>query len=95
MFIKVLLILLIALNGLLLARYILYENPLLFWRNFFIVRNVFGYIYGILLLILAIPSIIIYYIGYWVIVAFTWIDVLGTKESLRSMRFSPKMEDNK
>ena len=93
MFIKVLLILLIALNILFLARYVLYENPLLFWRNFFIVRNVFGYIYGIVLFALCIPSVIVYYIGYWVIVVIMWIDVFGTKKSLRAMRFSPKRNE--
>lgn len=84
---KVLLILLIIYNGGFLATYITSKAPIRFWIDFFSIRNVLGWIYGIVLFILAIPAAVLYYVFFWILVLVTWTDIFGTKKSYRATKF--------
>lgn len=85
--IKIVLTLLIVYNGGFLATYITSKAPIRFWIDFFSIRNVLGWIYGIVLFILAIPATVLFYVFYWIIVLITWLDIFGTKKSLRLKKF--------
>lgn len=90
---KVLLVLLIIYNGGFLATYIALKSPIRFWIDFFITRNVLGWIYGIVLFILAIPATVLFYVFYWIIILVTWMDIFGTKKPLRMAKFSPGIDE--
>lgn len=90
---KVLLVLLIIYNGGFLATYIVSKAPIRFWIDFFIKRNILGWIYGIVLFILAIPSTVLFYVFFWILVLITWLDIFGTKKSLRMAKFSPSINE--
>ena len=86
---KVLLILLIIYNAGFLAAYVGIKPPISFWRDFFSIRNVLGWFYGLVLAILSTPAVIVYYVFFWILVLITWLDIFGTKKSLRMAKFSP------
>ena len=90
---KVLLILLIIYNAGFLAAYVGIKPPISFWRDFFSVRNVLGWIYGLILAVLSTPAVIVYYVFFWILVLITWLDIFGTKKPLRMAKFSPGINE--
>jgi hypothetical protein len=90
---KVLLVLLIVYNGGFLATYITSKAPIRFWIDFFSVRNVLGWIYGIVLFLLSIPATILFYVFFWILVLVTWMDIFGTKKSYRMAKFAQRIDE--
>lgn len=90
---KVLLILLIIYNVGFLVAYAGIKSPISFWRDFFSVRNILGWIYGLVLVVLSTPAVIIYYVFFWILVLITWVDIFGTKKSFRMAKFSPGINE--
>jgi hypothetical protein len=91
--IKTVLILLIIYNTGFLIPYFSEKTPIRFWADFFRVRNVFGWIYGIVLFILSIPAVVIFYVFYWAMVLITWMDIFGTKKSYRATKFAQQIDE--
>lgn len=92
---KVLIVLWMCLTGGFLGYWLATNlKPARFWRNFFIIRNVFGYMCGAMLFILVLPATIIYYIGYVGMIAFLWIDLLGVKKQFRMMKYGRVDDDS-
>ena len=89
--IKIVLTLLIIYNTGFLIPYFSEKTPIRFWVDFFRVRNVFGWIYGVVLFILSIPAAVIFYVFYWAMVLITWMDILGTKKSYRLTKFAQRI----
>lgn len=91
--IKTVLTLLIIYNVGFLVAYAGTKPPVSFWRDFFSVRNILGWIYGLVLAILSTPAVIVYYVFYWIMVLVTWLDIFGTKKSFRMAKFSPSTNE--
>lgn len=91
--IKILLVLLAIYNIGFLVTYILLKAPIRFWIDFFSVRNVLGWIYGIVLFILSIPAAILFYVFFWILVLVTWMDIFGTKKSYRATKFPLRIDE--
>lgn len=91
--IKILLVLLAIYNIGFLVTYIILKSPIRFWIDFFSIRNVLGWIYGIVLFLLSIPATILFYVFFWILVIVTWMDIFGTKKSYRATKFTQRIDE--
>ena len=53
------------------------------WKHFFSIRNIFGKFYGILLLLLCLPSFVIFYAIMWVVVGVLVVGFFGIKKEYK------------
>lgn len=53
------------------------------WKQFFKIRNAFGKFYGILLLLLCLPSIVIFYAIMWAVVGVLVVGFFGIKKEYK------------
>lgn len=63
------------------------------WKQFFKIRNAFGKFYGILLLLLCLPSIVIFYAIMWVVVGVLVVGFFGIKKEYKVLPKSDSSEE--
>lgn len=59
------------------------NSPVEYWKRFMKIRNVFGKTYGIVLLLLCLPSIIIFYVLLWLLMGVLIVNFFGIKEEYK------------
>lgn len=69
-----------------------FQGPIRFWRDYFSIRNVFGIIYSIIVFIVCLPSIVIWYLGYWLLVVLLGINYMGIRKEFKVGQESPDEE---